>query len=64
METVEYVERLTGLFGDDLGFHLSEQTKRNAWLRALPNQRKNRSSVFTVRFSPTHRSRLQWPSLW
>jgi hypothetical protein len=31
---------------------MSEQTNCNAWLRSLPNQRKNRSSVLIVRVSP------------
>ena len=51
--------------GDDLeqGLHMSLQMNRRAALRSEPSQWKNVSSDFTLRFSPTHKSRLQWASI-
>src|ERR1019366_6182178 len=46
------------------GFHMSLHTKRSACVCALPNQRKNRSSVFTRRSGPIHSSRFRVASTW
>ena len=42
---------------------MSLQMNRSAAPRSEPSQWKNVNSVFTVRFSPTHKSRLQWASI-
>ena len=43
---------------------MSLQMNPSVALRSEPNQWKNANSAFTVRFFPTHKSRLQWASIW